>query len=283
MSVSKANRRPTVTGDPDRPNSYSDQMRLDTLLDLQHSFSGDDASLVHDEMLFVVIHQTGELWFKLLLHETRLARQRIAQDEVLQTYKVLERMRRIVDQLTHAWDVLATLTPLDFLTFRDRLGSASGLQSYQYREFEYLLGAKDPRMLATLKHEPEAIDHLKAVMAEPSLYDEVLRLLARRGLPVPADQIDRDWSAPRDADPGVTAAWLALYRDVDAHPDLYELAEKLIEVDQGIAIWRHNHATTVERLIGDKAGTGGTSGVGYLRRAVFNRFFPELWECRTDL
>lgn len=272
-----------MVGDPERPNSYSDQMRLDTLLDLQHSFSGDDASMVHDEMLFVVIHQSGELWFKLLLHETRLARQRIAEGKVLQTLKILGRMRRVVDQLTHAWDILATMTPIDFLTFRDRLGTASGLQSYQYREFEFLLGARDPRMLAHLEHEPEAVDRLRAVMAEPSLHDEVIRLLARRGLPVPADQLDRDWSAPRNSNPGVRAAWLALYRDVDTHPDLYELAEKLIDLDHGIAIWRHHHATTVERVIGDKAGTGGTAGVAYLRRAVFNRFFPELWECRTDL
>jgi tryptophan 2,3-dioxygenase len=272
-----------VAIDPNRPNSYSDQMRLDTLLDLQHSFSGDDALMVHDEMLFVVIHQTGELWFKLLLHETRLARRQIADDRVLQTLKVLGRMRRVVEQLTHAWDVLTTMTPLDFLTFRDRLGSASGLQSYQYREFEFLLGAKDPRMLAPLKHEPEAVEHLETVLAEPSLYDEVIRLLARRGLPVPQAQIERDWSAPREADPGVTAAWAALYRDVEAHPDLYELAEKLIDLEHGIAIWRHHHATTVERVIGNKPGTGGTAGVSYLRRAVFNRFFPELWDCRSEL
>jgi tryptophan 2,3-dioxygenase len=272
-----------VVGDPDRPNSYSDQMRLDALLDLQHSFSGDDAAFLHDEMLFVVIHQTGELWFKLLLHETRLARRRIARDEVLQSFKTLSRLRRIVDQLTHAWDVLATMTPVDFLSFRARLGTASGLQSYQYREFEFLLGAKDPRTLASLGHEPAAVTHLKAVMAEPSLYDEVIRLLARRGLPVPENQINRDFSKPREPDPGIVAAWLALYRNVDAHPDLYELAEKLIDLDQGIAIWRHNHATTVERVIGNKTGTGGTAGVDYLRRAVFNRFFPELWECRAEL
>lgn len=272
-----------MVGDPERPNSYSDQMRLDELLDLQHSFSGDDASMVHDEMLFVVIHQTGELWFKLLLHETRLARDRIAKDQVLQSLKTLTRIRRIVDQLTHAWDVLTTMTPVDFLTFRDRLGTASGLQSYQYREFEFLLGAKDPRMLKTLKLEPLAVARLKTVMAEPSLHDEVIRLLARRGLPIPEELINRDFSMPREREPAITAAWLALYRDVESHPDLYELAEKLIDLDQGIAIWRHHHATTVERVIGNKTGTGGTAGVGYLRRAVFNRFFPELWECRTEL
>lgn len=272
-----------MAGDPNRPNSYSDQMRLDTLLDLQHSFSGDDTLMLHDEMLFVVIHQTGELWFKLLLHETRLARRQIAQDRVLRTLKVLNRMRRVVEQLTHAWDVLTTLTPVDFLTFRDRLGSASGLQSYQYREFEFLLGAKDAGKLEQLGHEPESVRHLKTVMAEPSLYDEVLRLLARRGLPVPAGRVERDWSRPLEADPDVTAAWAALYRDVEAHPDLYELAEKLIDLEHGIAIWRHHHATTVERVIGNKPGTGGTAGVGYLRQAVFNRFFPELWDCRSEL
>lgn len=272
-----------MVGDPERPNSYSDQMRLDTLLDLQHSFSGDDAAMLHDEMLFVVIHPTGELWFKLLLHETRRARHLISEDKVLQSLKTLNRIRQVVAQLTHAWDVLATMTPVDFLTFRDRLGTASGLQSYQYREFEFLLGAKDPRMLEALEHEPEAVAHLKEVLAEPSLYDEVIRLLARRELPVPESRINRDFSVPRKPDPGIAEAWLALYRDVDAHPDLYELAEKLIDLDQGIAIWRHNHATTVERVIGNKAGTGGTTGVDYLRRAVFNRFFPELWECWTEL
>lgn len=269
--------------DPNRPNSYSDQMRLGTLLDLQHSFSGDDEAMVHDEMLFVVIHQTGELWFKLLLHEIRLARRQIATDRVVQTPKVLGRMRRILEQLTHAWDVLTTMTPVDYLTFRDRLGSASGLQSYQYREFEFLLGAKDQRLLAALKHEPAAVEHLKAVMAEPSLYDEVLRLLARRGLPVPADQLERDWAKPRNASPQVTEAWVQLYRNVEPHWDLYELAEKLIDLEHAIGIWRHHHATTVERVIGNKAGTGGTAGVSYLRRAVFNRFFPELWDCRTEL
>ncbi|EDP62520.1 Tryptophan 2,3-dioxygenase [alpha proteobacterium BAL199] len=263
--------------------SYADFLELDTLLGLQHSFADSDDDLLHNELLFVIIHQADELWLKLLIHETRLARSQIAADRIAQTPKVLTRMRRVLEQLSHAWDVLSTMTPVDYLTFRDRLGSGSGLQSAQYREFEFLLGGRDRSKVDLHRDRPTVAGRLEATLAEPSLYDEVLRLLARRGFAIPQQCRDRDWTIEHQPSAEVRAAWVQLYRNVEAHWDLYELAEKLVDLEHMLDIWRHHHASTVERVIGFKQGTGGTSGVGYLRQAVFRRFFPDLWECRTEL
>ena len=273
------NGRPTLA----KRRTYADFLELDTLLSLQHSFADTDDDMLHDELLFVIIHRADELWLKLLIHETRLARAQIADDRIVQTPKVLTRMRRVLEQLSHAWDVLSTMTPVDYLSFRDRLGSGSGLQSAQYREFEFLLGSRDRGRVAMHRDRPAVAARLEVTLAEPSLYDEVLRLLARRGFALPAECLERDWSVEHRNDPAVRAAWVALYRNVEAHWDLYELAEKLVDLEHMLDLWRHHHASTVERVIGFKPGTGGTSGVGYLRQAVFRRFFPELWECRTEL
>lgn len=278
MAPDPGSGRPPAT----RRQTYADQLELDTLLNLQHTF-GDDGAMHHDELLFVIIHQANELWLKLLIHETRLARAQIADDRIVQTPKVLTRMRRVLEQLNHAWDVLSTLTPVDYLTFRDRLGTGSGLQSFQYREFEYLMGSRDRSKLEMHRDRPAVVARLEATLAEPSLYDEVLRLLARRGFDIPDACRDRDWREPHRPDPAVRDAWVRLYRTVEDHWDLYELAEKLVDLEHMLDLWRHHHASTVERVIGFKRGTGGTAGVGYLRRAVFQRFCPELWECRTEL
>jgi len=258
--------------------TYGRYLALDQLLDCQRPVSDS-----HDELLFIVIHQATELWLKLMVHELRAARRRIVADELQPAFKMLARVSRIQAQLIQSWDVLSTLTPADYLAFRDRLGPASGLQSHQYRLLEFVLGQKQPGMLAVHRHTPAIQAELQRELETPSLYDEAIRLLARRGLPIAPEVQERDWTRPHRSHPSVLAAWHAIYRDPGAHWDLYELAEELVDLEDWFRQWRFRHLTTVERIIGRKTGTGGTSGVAYLRRAIDLCCFPELWQVRTEL
>jgi tryptophan 2,3-dioxygenase len=257
---------------------YGSYLGLDLLLAAQKPLS--DAP---DELLFITIHQVQELWLKLAAHELDGAIAAIAADELQPAFKSLARVSRIQAQLVTAWDVLSTMTPSDYLAFRDALGQSSGFQSYQYRALEFRLGAKDPRMAAMHKHHPEHHAHLQALLNAPSLYDEALRLLARRGLPVPSECVERDWSRPHVANDAVKAVWLSIYRDTHRYFDLYELAEELVDVEDQFQQWRFRHMKTVERIIGFKQGTGGSSGVKFLKTALERSFFPELWQLRSEL
>jgi tryptophan 2,3-dioxygenase len=269
---------PGVTTDLEGQLSYGRYLALDQLLACQRPVSDS-----HDELMFIVIHQATELWLKLIVHELRAARARIIADDLQPAFKMLARVSRVQAQLIQSWDVLSTLTPSDYLTFRDRLGPASGLQSHQYRLLEFILGQKRPAMLAVHHHTPEIEAELRRELEAPSLYDEAIRLLARRGFALAAEVVERDWTRPHRAEPSVLAAWQAIYRDPQGRWDLYELAEELVDLEDWFRQWRFRHLTTVERIIGHKTGTGGTAGVSYLRRAIDVRCFPELWQVRTEL
>jgi tryptophan 2,3-dioxygenase len=258
--------------------SYGDYLGLDALLSAQHPLTG-----AHDELLFIVQHQTSELWMKLAIHEIRAAKASIAAGRVEPAFKMLARVSRIFEQLNNAWDVLRTMTPADYTTFRASLGNSSGFQSYQYREIEFLAGNKNPAMLKPHEHRPEVVAELEAIRRETSLYDEAIRLLARSGFVIDPAVLDRDVSLPYAADDSVRAAWTAVYREPERHWALYELAEKLVDFEDYFRRWRFNHVTTVERVIGFKRGTGGTSGVDYLKRMLGVVLFPELWALRTEL
>jgi tryptophan 2,3-dioxygenase len=258
--------------------SYGDYLQLDRLLEAQRPLSKQ-----HDEMLFIVLHQSTELWLKLALHELSAARERIKTDDLAPAFKMMARVSRIQAQLIQSWDVLSTLTPAEYLAFRDSLGRSSGFQSYQYRLVEFVLGNKNRDRLAPHSHRPAHREQLEAALAAPSLYDEAIRLLARRGFPIAAGRVERDWTQPYTADASVRDAWLAVYRDTRRHWDLYELAEELVDLEDSFQQWRFRHAKTVERIIGFKRGTGGTAGVAYLRQLLEHSFFPELWEVRTLL
>ena len=258
--------------------SYGDYLALDAILSAQHPRSPD-----HNEMLFIVQHQTSELWMKLMLHELRAAMAHIAKDELGTAFKMLARVSRIMEQLVHAWDVLATMTPPEYSAIRPYLDSSSGFQSYQYRCIEFSLGNKNAVMLRPHAHRPDVLAHVEAAYRSPSLYDEALRLLARRGISVPATHLERDWSLPYPADGGVEAAWLVVYRDPQRYWDLYQLGEELTDLEDAFRLWRFRHVTTVERVIGFKRGTGGTGGVSYLRKMLDVVLFPEIWSLRTQL
>jgi tryptophan 2,3-dioxygenase len=258
--------------------SYGDYLRLDQLLDCQRPLTER-----HDETLFIVIHQATELWMKLVIHELRAAIGYLQRDELRPAFKMTARVSRIQTQLIQSWDVLSTLTPADYLTFRAELGHSSGFQSYQYRMIEFLLGNKNPSMMEPHRHRPDIFAALGQVLRAPSLYEEAIRLLHRRGFAIAPDVITRDFSTPHGAHPSVEAAWLEIYRDTDRYWDLYELAEELVDLEDSFQQWRFRHVTTVERIIGGKRGTGGTAGVSYLRKALDIRFFPELWDVRTAL
>jgi tryptophan 2,3-dioxygenase len=258
--------------------SYGDYLHLDAVLGAQHPLSPD-----HNEMLFIVQHQTSELWMKLMLHELHAAIRHVASDDLGSAFKMLARVSRILEQLVHAWDVLATMTPPEYSAIRGYLAQSSGFQSWQYRCIEFALGNKNARMLAPHAHRPDRLAQVQAAYESPSLYDESLRLLARRGLPVPASHVERDWREPYAASDGVEQAWLVVYRDPKQHWDLYQLGEELTDLEDAFRLWRFRHLTTVERVIGFKRGTGGTSGVGYLRRMLDVVLFPEIWKLRTDL
>ena len=258
--------------------SYGDYLQLDAILTAQKPLSP-----AHDEMLFIVQHQTSELWMKLMLHELRAAIGHIAGDALQPAFKMLARVSKIMEQLVHAWDVLATMTPPEYSAMRPYLGSSSGFQSYQYRSIEFALGNKNRAMLQPHAHRPDLLAQVQAAFEAPSLYDEALRLLARRGLPVPASHTDRDWTLPYAESDAVERAWLTVYRDPAQHWDLYQLGEELTDLEDAFRLWRFRHVTTVERIIGFKRGTGGTGGVSYLRKMLDVVLFPEIWKLRTDL
>jgi len=258
--------------------SYGDYLHLDEVLNAQHPLSPE-----HNEMLFIVQHQTSELWMKLLLHELSAAVRCVATDELGSAFKMLARVSKIMEQLVHAWDVLATMTPPEYSAIRPYLSNSSGFQSWQYRCIEFMLGNKNAAMLKPHTHRPEILARVEAVWRAPSLYDESLRLLARRGFAVPRSHTERDWTQPYVADDAVEQAWLAVYRDPNAHWELYQLGEELTDLEDTFRLWRFRHVTTVERVIGFKRGTGGTSGVGYLRKMLDVVLFPEIWKLRTDL
>ena len=261
-----------------RDMSYGDYLQLDAILNAQKPLSP-----AHDEMLFIVQHQTSELWMKLMLHELRAAIDSIAKDELQPAFKMLARTSKIMEQLVHAWDVLATMTPPEYSALRPYLAQSSGFQSHQYRCIEFAMGNKNAAMLKPHAHSPERMATVRAAYETPSLYDEALRLLARRGLAVPESHTQRDWTLPYEASDAVEQAWLQVYRNPKDHWDLYQLGEKLTDLEDAFRLWRFRHVTTVERVIGFKRGTGGTGGVSYLRKMLDVVLFPEIWRLRTDL
>jgi tryptophan 2,3-dioxygenase len=258
--------------------SYGDYLALDHILTAQRPLSA-----AHDELLFIIQHQTSELWMKLALHEIGAARASIAAGALQPAFKMLARVSRIMEQLNSAWDVLRTMTPSDYTTFRDDLGQSSGFQSWQYRLIEFASGNRNPAMLRPHAHRADILAKLQAELAQPSLYDVSLAALNRAGIAVPADVLARDYSQPWTVDERVKDAWREVYRAPEQHWDLYELAEKLVDFEDYFRRWRFNHVTTVERVIGLKRGTGGTGGVSYLKRMLEVELFPELWHLRTSL
>ena len=258
--------------------AYGDYLQLDTVLDAQSPLSE-----AHDEMLFIIQHQTSELWMKLVIHELFSAIAAIREDRLQPAFKMLARVARIFEQLNGAWDVLRTMTPSEYTTFRDSLGQSSGFQSHQYRAIEFLLGNRNLAMLKPHAHRDDTTAMLETILAGPGLYDEALRLIARRGFDIGADAARSDWRGSREENVEVLASWAAIYRAPEEHWALYELAEKLVDLEDYFRRWRFNHVTTVERIIGLKTGTGGTGGVSYLRRMLDVVLFPELWKVRTEL
>ena len=258
--------------------SYGDYLHLDALLGAQHPRSPD-----HNELLFIIQHQTSELWMKLMLHELHAAIACVARDELGTAFKMLARVSKIMEQLVHAWDVLATMTPPEYSAIRPYLASSSGFQSAQYRCIEFALGNKNAAMLQPHAHRPDLLAQVTTALHTPSLYDEALQLLARRGLKVPASHTVRDWQLPYAASEAVEAAWIEVYRDPDHHWDLYQLGEELTDLEDAFRLWRFRHVTTVERVIGFQRGTGGTGGVSYLRKMLDVVLFPEIWSLRTHL
>ena len=258
--------------------SYGDYLQLDAILGAQKPLSP-----AHDELLFIVQHQTSELWMKLMLHELHAAVNNIASDELNAAFKQLARVSKIMEQLVHAWDVLATMTPPEYSALRPYLAQSSGFQSHQYRCIEFAMGNKNAAMLKPHAHRPDLLAVVQAAYEAPSLYDEALRLLARRGLAVPASHTQRDWTQPYEASDAVQQAWLQVYRNPKDHWDLYQLGEELTDLEDAFRLWRFRHVTTVERVIGFKRGTGGTGGVSYLRKMLDVVLFPEIWRLRTDL
>ena len=258
--------------------SYGDYLGLDQILSAQHPRSPN-----HNEMLFIVQHQTSELWLKLMLHELQAVRANMRANELPPAFKMLARVARIMDQLVHAWDVLATLTPPEYTAIRPYLGASSGFQSHQYRELEFILGNKNASLLAVHTKATDAYEVLERELHAPSVYDEAIQLLARSGFTIDAARLDRDPTLPTESDESVKAAWLGVYQDPDKHWALYELAEKLVDLETAFRFWRFRHVTTVERIIGFKTGTGGTAGVSYLRKMLDVVLFPELFAVRTAL
>lgn len=260
--------------------TYSGYLGLDKILSAQNPLS-DPAH--HDEMLFIIQHQTSELWLKLMVHELQAACAWIRAGDFEPCFKVLARVKHVQAQLFNQWSVLATLTPSEYGQFRHVLGSSSGFQSWQYRLVEFLLGNKDERMVKLHQHEPEAMQQLEAALNAPSIYDEFLIAMGSAGFDVPTDAIDRDWSKPREPIQGVIDAFKTVYANTKQHWREYEMAEKLIDIDEQMGLWRFRHMKTVERVIGYKTGTGGSSGVPFLRQLINHVFFPELWQVRTEL
>ena len=265
--------------DHDAPRAlrYDDYLSLGTLLSAQHPKSPE-----HDEMLFIIQHQASELWMKLMLHELQAVCHHLRRDQLPPALKGMARVMVIMHQLVRAWDVLATMTPSEFAALRPYLGNASGFQSHQYRAIEFMLGNKNSSHLQLHRHHPDLYAQLEAALAAPSLYDEAVLLMARAGLPVAAERLAQDWRQATRSDPSVKAAWLEVYRHTEQYWPLYDMAEKLVDLAAVFRLWRFRHVATVERMIGFKPGTGGTEGVGYLRRMLEVELFPELFELRTE-
>ena len=278
MSTEKIVHEEKAQLDFSKSMSYGDYLHLDEILNAQHPLSP-----AHDEMLFIVQHQTSELWMKLMLHELRAATRCIAEEKLADAFKMLARVSRIMEQLVSAWTVLSTMTPPEYTAMRPYLANSSGFQSAQYRCIEFALGNKHAAMLKPHAHRVDLLAQVDAAYRSPSLYDESLKLLARRGLPVPADHLERDWTQPYEASDGVEAAWLIVYRNPHDHWELYQLGEKLTDLEDAFRLWRFRHVTTVARVSGFKRGTGGTGGVSYLRKMLDVVLFPEIWKLRTDL
>lgn len=258
--------------------SYGDYLQLEQILSSQHRLSDH-----HDEMLFIIIHQTSELWMKLILHELNAAIICILRNDLEPSFKMLARVSRIQQQLIQSWSVLTTLTPADYMQFRHRLGRSSGFQSYQNRLIEFALGQKNAHTLSVYKHQVELFEKLNTSLNEPSIYDAAISALSAHGLKVDEKALHRDWSLSYDPNHSVEEAWLTVYQNTDQYWDLYELAEKLVDIGHQQQIWRFHHMTTVERIIGYKKGTGGSSGVPYLKKVLDQPFFPELLSLRTKL
>ena len=259
---------------------YATYLQLPQILSAQRPLSTPEH---HDELLFIIQHQTSELWMKLMIHELRAAIDFVKADNLEPSFKILARVKQIQKMLFDQWAVLETLTPTEYAQFRHVLGPASGFQSHQYRLVEFLLGNKDPNALRVFKHHQDIHAELEAALNAPSLYDEFLRHLARAGHPVPAPSVERDWSQPREESDEVIAVFKTIYEQPDRAWAAYEMCEKLVDVEQQFALWRFRHMKTVERIIGFKQGTGGSSGVKFLQQAVFIRMFPELWDVRTHI
>ncbi len=258
--------------------SYGEYLSLDMILGAQHPLSPD-----HNEMLFIIQHQTSELWMKLALYELQNARAAICRDMLPAAFKMLARVSRIFEQLVQAWSVLATMTPSEYSAMRPYLGASSGFQSYQYRQLEFLLGNKNAQMLRPYAHQADILASVQAALDVPSLYDEVIRLLARRGFTIAPERLEGDWTQPTKPDASVETAWQAVYQEPERYWDLYQMAEELVDLEDEFRQWRFRHVTTVERIIGFKQGTGGTSGASYLRKMLDIVLFPELWHVRTAL
>jgi tryptophan 2,3-dioxygenase len=258
--------------------SYGDYLNLDQVLSAQHPISDE-----HDEYLFIIIHQASELWIKLMGHELVHAIEQIKQENFGRAFKDIARCKQILNQLMQSWGILATLTPHDYLKFRDKLGKSSGFQSYGYRQIEFLLGNKNESLMKVHKSKPDVYAMLKKHLEEPSLYDVVIRVLSKRGFDIDKACLERDFSQPYQHNQSVEKAWLAVYREADSHFPLYDLAEKLVDLEDAFQQWRYRHMYTVQRIIGHKQGTGGSSGVGFLKKALEMSFFPELFSVRTIL
>ncbi len=258
--------------------TYGKYLHLPEILDAQHCLSDQ-----HDEMLFIVIHQASELWLKLAGHEVEAAIKNVQDDDFRHAFKVIARVKLILTQLTQSWSILSTMTPVDYLKFRDTLGPASGFQSYCYRKLEFLLGNKNRKLVEVHRHDSEVYDDLKRVLADPSLYDVVLRELSDMGFDIDEQVLERDFSLPYEANESVQAAWLVVYGDPEKYFELYELAEKLVDIEDAFQNWRFKHMYTVQRIIGNRQGTGGSSGVPFLKKAIETSFFPELFAIRSEL
>src|SRR5689334_3751340 len=280
MSTNKRPIEPGIVTDFAERMSYAGYLCLDELLNQQRPLS---KPLHHDEMLFIIQHQVSELWMKLLIHELTAAMHHVRNDQLDPCFKILSRVKLIQTQLFDQWAVLETLTPSEYLEFRPVLGNASGFQSYQYRKIEFLLGNKNRDAIAVFAHSPRIYDDLKATLESPSLYEEFLLHLSRRGLPVPASAIERDWSEPHRKDEALTEVFREIYADPRRHWDAYEMCEKLMDIEEYFQLWRFRHVKMVERIIGFKTGTGGSSGAAFLRQALDLTLFPELLDVRTSL
>ncbi|MBX3226247.1 MAG: tryptophan 2,3-dioxygenase [Labilithrix sp.] len=278
--MSKRDFEPGIVVDLATGTTYGDYLCLDQILTAQKPRSTEGR---HDEMLFIIQHQTSELWMRLMIHELDAAIESVKNDKLEPCFKILARVGQIQRMLFEQWSVLETMTPNEYLTFRPALGPASGFQSFQYRAIEFALGNKDPKTLGPHKNNPAVHADLQARLERPSLYDEFLRYLARRGHPVPANRIERDFTQPYESSPAIVDIFRAVYQDTARYWSEYDMCEKLIDVEERFQLWRFRHVTTVKRVIGFKRGTGGSSGVPFLEKALLTVFFPELWDVRTSL